>query len=327
MSANNIEEFIEKECSSTTYAIADYESGVPRWCKGCGDHGVLTSVQKVLKDKQIPPETVVCVSGIGCSSRFPHYINTYGFHSIHGRALPISTGVALSRPDLHVLTVMGDGDCFSIGAGHWLHAIRYNVDLTVIVLDNEIYALTKKQASPTTQMGVFTNTSPKGAYLKGLNPLSVMMGMTNISFLAQTATWLPQHQDDTIRRAWDHKGLSFIRILQRCPVYMPKAFGDGGSNFDGVFLEHKDGIPVNKGILRNAPTIQHDFHDIHSAQKLALNDHPAPLGLLYQNTDLPTYQEIRYKPVKKLDTAGLVNKLNAEFDKYSMQSSSDDTSN
>lgn len=316
MSLLKIDEFVDCDHQTQEYTMGDYEADEPRWCKGCGDLGVLSAVQKILRDKQIPPEKVVCVSGIGCSSRFPHYLGTYGFHGIHGRAFTIATGVALSRPDLQVLTVMGDGDCFSIGAGHWVHALRYNVNLTALVLDNEIYALTKKQASPTTPQGLATNTTPTGAYLQGLNPLSVCLGITNVSFVAQTATWLAGHCEATIKRAWEHKGLSFVRILQRCPVFMPNAFGDGGRNFPAMFLESEDGVPVHKGFMKDAPVQTHDPYDLSAAQQLAMETVPAPMGLIYCNKDLPSYQETRYQQVSAIDSDALIERLNEKIGEY-----------
>ena len=135
------------------HELEDYQSGVPRWCTGCGDNAILAAVQRLCRDEQLRPEKTVFVSGIGCSSRFPHYMKTYGFHGIHGRALPIAEGVKMARPDLHVFVNTGDGDCCSIGAAHWIHAIRYNMNLTVFLHDNQIYGLTKKQASPTSPIG------------------------------------------------------------------------------------------------------------------------------------------------------------------------------
>lgn len=318
MSSITAKEFIETECSDRKYSMDDYETETPRWCKGCGDFGVLSVVQKYFLEKQIDPESVVCCSGIGCSSRLPHYMNTYGFHSIHGRALPVATGIALMRPELKVLVVMGDGDCFSIGGNHWLHTTRYNLNVTVLVLDNEVYALTKKQVSPTTRTGTITNTTPKGAFLGGLNPLSVFMGISNRSFLAQTATWLPGHLDKTFRAAWEHKGLSFVRILQRCPVFMPDAFDKGGVNFPALFLEGEGGIPVDKGFLKKAPTIQHDYTDINAAQRIAQTEDAEPIGLIYREDNLPTYQEIRENRVAQLDRSELVSSLNEEIAKYSV---------
>ncbi len=143
------------------FTLDDYAGAMPRWCPGCGDHGILTAVERLLEAEQLLPERTVFVSGIGCSSRFPHYLRTYGFHGIHGRALPVAMGVKLRRPDLHVFAVMGDGDCCSIGAAHWVHATRYNANITALLLDNEIYGLTKNQTSPTTPLGHPSNTQPR----------------------------------------------------------------------------------------------------------------------------------------------------------------------
>jgi 2-oxoglutarate ferredoxin oxidoreductase subunit beta len=311
-------ECVLDEDSAEERTLSDYEAERPRWCRGCGDHGVLAGLQRVLKKNDLEPENVVSVSGIGCSSRLPHYLNTYGFHGIHGRALPIATGVRLSRPELPVIVIMGDGDCFSIGGNHWLHAIRYNIDALVLVLDNEVYALTKMQASPTTPDGWKTNTTPKGTYLRPMNPLSVVMGMTNVSFVAQTATWLPSHLDATIERAWSHKGLSFVRILQRCPVFMPKAFGEGGMHFPVVFLESEDGIPIHPSLLSRGPTQPHNHRDINEAQRVAVTVDPAPMGLLYNDPTLPSYEEVRWSRTERLDHPTFIERLDALMDQYTV---------
>ena len=305
-------------CAIEAHTLGDYESELPRWCKGCGDHGVLASLQRVLLKNNIDPENVVSVSGIGCSSRLPHYLKTYGFHGIHGRALPIATGVRLARPELKVIVTMGDGDCFSIGGNHWLHAIRYNIDALVLVLDNEIYALTKMQVSPTTPVDWKTNTTPRGTYLAPLNPLSVVTGMTNVSFVAQTATWLPAHLDQTIEKAWEHKGLSFVRILQRCPVFMPSAFGEGGLNFPVVFLDNPEGIPVHPGLLKRGPAQPHDPFDINAAQRVAVTTDPAPMGLLYRNPDLPVYEEVRWNRRDVPDHEAFIQRLGDAIDRYAV---------
>ena len=164
------------------------------------------------------------VSGIGCSSRFPHYMRTYGFHGIHGRALPIAEGVKMARPDLNVFVNTGDGDCCSIGAAHWIHAIRYNMNMTVMLHDNHVYGLTKKQASPTSPIGTKSNTTPRGSYLEALNPLTVTLGVQNVSFVAQAVDWIPEVLYDIVKAAFHHTGLSFVRILQRCPEWLPKMF-------------------------------------------------------------------------------------------------------
>ena len=154
---------------------------------------------------------------------------------------------------------MGDGDCFSIGAGHWVHTLRYNPDMLVVVLDNNVYALTKKQASPTSAQGQVTNTTPFGSYLRPLNPLSLMLGISNVSFLAQSATWFPLHMEDTLKVAWSHRGLSFVRILQRCPIYMPDLFGPTGKR-QVSFLQHEGGVSVDPSLTRGSPIIEHDHH-------------------------------------------------------------------
>lgn len=313
-----IEECLEESCARQEHTLEDYESEIPRWCKGCGDHGVLVGLQRVLRKNNIDPENVVSVSGIGCSSRLPHYLRTYGFHGIHGRALPIATGVRLARPELKVIVTMGDGDCFSIGGNHWLHAIRYNLDAVVLVLDNGIYALTKMQVSPTTPGGWKTNTTPRGSFLQPMNPLSVVMGMTNVSFVAQSATWLPTHLDETIEKAWEHKGLSFVRILQRCPVFMPGAFGEGGLNFPVVFLENAAGIPIHPGLLKRGPSQAHNHQDLNEAQRIAASVDPCPMGLIYRNSDLPTYDEIRAERGQRPDHKTFLQRLDAVLDRYSV---------
>ncbi|MEZ5277359.1 MAG: thiamine pyrophosphate-dependent enzyme [Opitutaceae bacterium] len=313
-----IDDCLEETCAIESHTLADYESEIPRWCQGCGDHGVLAALQRVLRKNNLDPENVVSVSGIGCSSRLPHYLKTYGFHGIHGRALPIATGVRLSRPELNLIVTMGDGDCFSIGGNHWLHAIRYNINAVVLVLDNEIYALTKMQVSPTTPDGWRTNTTPKGTYLQPLNPLSVVVGMTNVSFLAQSATWLPAHLDETIEKAFDHHGLSFVRILQRCPVFMPKAFGEGGAHFPIVFLENPEGIPIDPSLLKRGPSQPHNHRDINEAQRVAVTVDPAPMGLIYRNPDVPTYEDIRWGRQERPDHETFVQRLDRALDRYAV---------
>ena len=313
-----IDEFVGSECQIQPHTLDDYEKETARWCKGCGDHGVLLAIQELLRDEQLDPENVVAVSGIGCSSRLPHYLRTYGFHGIHGRAFPVSIGVKLARPELKVLTVMGDGDCFSIGAGHWLHTVRYNPDILVTVLDNGVYALTKKQASPTSLKGAVTNTTPFGAYLRPLNPLSLIMGISNVSFLAQTATWYPAHMQATLELAWQHRGLSFVRILQRCPVYMPDLFGVSGQ-MGMCFLESAEGIPVDRTLIRGAMVVPHDHRDLSAAQKVALMEDPEPLGLIYRTTELPSYEDERYAHTEPTDNAALVAKLDKLLDRYAVQ--------
>lgn len=299
------------------YEMTEYEGAKARWCPGCGDHSILTAVQRLLAAEQLAPEETMFVSGIGCSSRFPHYLRTYGFHGIHGRALPVATGIKLHRPELSVFVVMGDGDCTSIGAGHWVHALRYNLDLTVMMLDNGIYGLTKNQTSPTTPQGTPSNTQPKGSWLPALNPLSVALGVTNASFVAQTAEWVPAHLYATLRAAYRHKGTSFVRILQRCPVYQPGIFMSAVQDPSRVrLLVHDDGIVVPELAKLYAGQIPHDPHDIDAARRMAESPDHIHLGVLFRDERRPRYEETRRVVPRTAEER--VALLNAEFDKYAV---------
>jgi 2-oxoglutarate ferredoxin oxidoreductase subunit beta len=300
-----------------TFERCDYEAARARWCPGCGDHSVLTAVQKLLASEQLKPERTVFVSGIGCSSRFPHYVKTYGFHGLHGRALPVATGVKLHRPELDVFVVMGDGDCCSIGAAHWIHAIRYNLKMVVLLLDNNIYALTKKQTSPTTNLGVSSNTQPFGSYLPALNPLTTTLGVTNASFVAQTAEWSPPHLEATVRAAFEHPGFAFVRILQRCPVYMPEQFTNAVSDRSLVeLLVHEQGINVPQLASIYKAQRPHDPSDLHAARRLAEDDNPIRLGVFYQDRTKPRYEETRQRP--KHTAQEKITLLEKEFDRYAV---------
>lgn len=271
--------------------LEDYVGRTPRWCPGCGDHGVLGAVQRLARDEQLPPEKVVAVSGIGCSSRFPHYMKTYGFHGLHGRPLPVACGVRARRPDLHVFVVTGDGDCCAIGTGHWIHAIRYNMKMTVLMLDNNIYGLTKMQSSPTSVRGTQSNTHPYGTTLPPLNPLTVTLGITNASFVAQTVDWNPPHLYATIREAHHHPGLAFVRVIQRCPHYMEGAFDAYQEDPSRVLLmTHENGIPVDDSLRRLFKnTVEHDPSDLHEARQHAAREDVIPIGLFYRNASASRY--------------------------------------
>jgi len=298
-----------------TFALDDYEGAAARWCPGCGDHAVLTAAQKLLVAEQLKPEQTMFVSGIGCSSRFPHYLKTYGFHGIHGRAFPVATGIKLHRPDLHVFVVMGDGDCCSIGAAHWVHAVRYNMNMVALLLDNSIYGLTKKQTSPTTPQGFKTNTQPYGSFLPPLNPLSTTLGTSNVSFVAQTAEWIPSHLYATLRAAYTHRGLGFVRILQRCPMYTPSLYEKALKDPSLVeLLVHDNGINVPEldGVYTNRRA--HDPSDLNAARALAEDGERIKLGVFFKDEKRPCYDEMR-RPVK-ISAAERVTRLNAELDKY-----------
>jgi 2-oxoglutarate ferredoxin oxidoreductase subunit beta len=200
-------------------APADYKSQVkPIWCPGCGDFGVLSAFYKAMADLQIDPANAVIVSGIGCSGRFPAFVEAYGFHGVHGRALPLATGVKMANPSLTVVVVGGDGDAFSIGAGHLPHAARRNVDLTYIVMDNEIYGLTKGQPSPTSPHGMERKASPYGSPDSPINPILMMLAY-GASFVARGFSSRPKDVTELVKQGIRHKGFAFIQIYSPCVTF------------------------------------------------------------------------------------------------------------
>ena len=199
-----------------------------RWCPGCGDYAILKTIQKVMPELNRPKENQVFVSGIGCSSRFPYYMNTFGFHTIHGRAPAIATGVKLANPELDVWVITGDGDGFSIGGNHMMHAIRRNVNLQILLFNNEIYGLTKGQYSPTSQVGTQSPSSPSGSVDAPLSPCLVSLGSGG-TFIARSIDTEAKHLSGIVKRGSEHDGTAFIEILQNCPIYN-----------DGVFSQVKD---------------------------------------------------------------------------------------
>lgn len=209
--------------------VKDYASDQEvRWCPGCGDYAILKTIQKLMPTFEQPKENQVFISGIGCSSRFPYYMNTFGFHTIHGRAPAVATGVKLANPELDVWVITGDGDGFSIGGNHMLHVLRRNVDLQILLFNNEIYGLTKGQYSPTSQTGTRSPSSPTGSIDLPLAPCEVAIGSGG-TFIARTIDTEAKHLAAVVTRGHDHKGASFIEILQNCPIYN-----------DGIFDQVKD---------------------------------------------------------------------------------------
>lgn len=206
-----------------------------RWCPGCGDYSILMAVQMLLPDLGVRREDTVFVSGIGCSSRFPYYMNTYGLHSIHGRAPAVATGIALSRPDLDVWVITGDGDGLSIGGNHLIHAMRRNINLTVLLFNNQIYGLTKGQYSPTSEVGKVTKSTPFGSLDTPFNPISLALG-AEAGFVARTHDMDRKHMMETFRQAHDYNGAAFVEIYQNCNV-----FNDGA--FDAILS--KEARPAN----------------------------------------------------------------------------------
>src|SRR5580693_1388588 len=207
------------EASLPVLTVADFASDQDiRWCPGCGDYSILAQMKKVLPTLGIPPERTVFVSGIGCSSRFPYYMNTYGIHSIHGRAAAIASGVKMMNPDLHVWLISGDGDMLSIGGNHFIHIMRRNPNIKMMIFNNEIYGLTKGQYSPTSAKGIVTKSTPYGSVDEPFNPAELALGAKS-SFFARTMDRDPKHMQAVINRANGHHGTAFIEVYQNCPVF------------------------------------------------------------------------------------------------------------
>jgi 2-oxoglutarate ferredoxin oxidoreductase subunit beta len=210
--------------SAPSYTRADFQTDQEvRWCPGCGDYTILASVQNFLAGLGRPREEFVFISGIGCSSRFPYYMNTYGMHSIHGRAPAIATGIANTRPDLSVWVITGDGDALSIGGNHLIHALRRNVNLKIILFNNQIYGLTKGQYSPTSEVGKMTKSSPFGSLDYPFNPVSLALG-AEATFVARTLDMDRNHTQEILERAYEHEGAALIEVYQNCNVFNDKAF-------------------------------------------------------------------------------------------------------
>lgn len=219
-----------------------------RWCPGCGDYSILAAIQLALPDMGLRREEVAFVSGIGCAARFPYYMNTYGMHSIHGRAPAIATGLAMARPDLHVFVVSGDGDALSIGGNHLIHALRRNIDITILLFNNQIYGLTKGQYSPTSEVGKVTKSTPFGSIDRPFNPVSVALG-AEATFVARTHDMDRNHMIEIFKRAHAHKGASIIEIYQNCNVFNDGAFGQitAKDARDAMLIPLRHGEPIRFG--------------------------------------------------------------------------------
>lgn len=292
-----------------------------RWCPGCGDYSILAQMQKMLPELRIPRENIVFISGIGCSSRFPYYMETYGFHSIHGRALTIATGLKTSRPDLSVFVITGDGDGLSIGGNHLLHAMRRNVDLTVVLFNNRIYGLTKGQYSPTSEMGKITKSSPYGTTEAPLNPIRVALA-AGATFVARSVDRDTKHLEETLYAAAKHKGTSFVEVYQNCNIFNDgafAAFADKEVRADRmVYLEHgkplRFGKELQHGIRLNGftPEVVENatsdegllVHDAHAESTTLANillsmdypDFPVPTGI-FRQVQAPTFEDMIQRQV------------------------------
>ena len=219
-----------------------------RWCPGCGDYSILAALQMMMPELDVRRESTVFISGIGCASRFPYYMNTYGLHSIHGRAPAIATGLATTRPDLDVWVIAGDGDALSIGGNHLIHALRRNVNLNILVFNNQIYGLTKGQYSPTSEEGKVTKSTPFGSIDHPFNPISLAIG-AEATFVARTHDMDRAHMQATFRAAHEHKGASFVEIYQNCNVFNDGAFGaiTSRDNRASMLIDLADGEPIRFG--------------------------------------------------------------------------------
>ncbi|MBI2710180.1 MAG: 2-oxoacid:ferredoxin oxidoreductase subunit beta [Actinobacteria bacterium] len=220
----------------------------PRWCPGCGDYSILKAVQTMMPGLGVSREDTVFVSGIGCAARFPYYMNTYGMHTIHGRAPAIATGLAMARPDLDVWVVTGDGDALSIGGNHLIHALRRNIDITIVLFNNQIYGLTKGQYSPTSEIGKVTKSTPFGSLDHPFNPVSLALG-AEASFVARTHDMDRAHMVETLERAHAHRGAAFVEVYQNCNVFNDGAFEGitSRANRDSMLIPLVHGEPIRFG--------------------------------------------------------------------------------
>jgi 2-oxoglutarate ferredoxin oxidoreductase subunit beta len=264
--------------SIITPTLKDYKSEVkPTWCPGCGDFGVLNATYRGMAGLKLAPDQTVVISGIGCSSRFPHFMRTFGFHTVHGRSLPIAQGLKMARPDLTVVAIGGDGDYFSIGIGHLVHAALRNINITAIVMDNETYGLTKGQTSPTSPHGHVTKSTPYGLLAAQFNPVATALSL-NVSFVARGYSAKPKELAALIEQGILHKGFSFIHVLSPCPTFY--------HTFD-AWDAAVTPIPAD-----------HDTHNRLQAVTLAMETEKQFVGLFYQE-DRPTMDEAAHQLVQQ----------------------------
>jgi len=261
----------------------------PTWCPACGDFAVLASFYKVIEKRQLPHENIVTLAGIGCSSRFPYFVNSHGAHFIHGRAVPLASAISLARPDLHVFLFGGDGDGFSIGGNHLDHGARKNIRLTYVIMDNFVYGLTKKQTSPTSPIGYRSKTDPTGAIDHPVNPIKKLIA-AGATFVARTHAAQVNHMIQMIERAMDHDGFSVIECLSECIEFYPGAFDAGNPRKGGEFklIEEKKWDDSAEDETR------HDLTDEIAAYRLADAPFPGYFGVFYE-IDRPTKNALEQK--------------------------------
>lgn len=291
----------------------DLTADHPTWCPGCGDFAVLASFFKTVEKLQIPHERIATIAGIGCSSRFPYFVNGHGVHFLHGRALPLATGVSLARPDLNVFVFGGDGDGFSIGGNHLEHAARKNVNLTYVIMDNFVYGLTKKQTSPTSPIGFKSKTDPGGAFDQPVNPMLKLVA-SGATFVARTHASQVKHMNEMFERAILHDGFSVVEVLSECVIFFKGAFDEANPRKKGEFelIEEKrwDDSPEDED--------RHDVTDKLAALGLAMEDWPGRFGV-YLETDRPTKNTLEHKTIEaaqeKVGGASATELLRSRFEK------------
>jgi 2-oxoglutarate ferredoxin oxidoreductase subunit beta len=290
----------ERQKYSKKELVADH----PTWCPGCGDFSILSIYFKMMEKRQIPHEKITSIAGIGCSSRFPYFVNAHGAHFLHGRGVPFATGVSLTRPDLHVFMFGGDGDAFSIGGNHLNHAARKNVKLTYVIMDNFVYGLTKKQTSPTSPLGFKSKTDPTGAIDQPINPMKQLIA-SGATFIARSHSHLPNHAMEVMEKAMDHDGFSVIEVLSECTEFYPGAFDAANPRKGGVFQL----IPA-----------EHDVTDEIAAYKLAMAQFPGYFGVFY-HIQRPTKNALEADLIrqtrKRTNNASPAELLQQTFDRFS----------
>ena len=277
--------------SDKVYTVQDYKSGQPRWCPGCGDHAFLNSLHKAMAELGVAPHNIAVISGIGCSSRLPYYVNTYGFHTIHGRAAAVATGAKVANPDLTIWQISGDGDGLAIGGNHFIHAIRRNIDLNMILLNNRIYGLTKGQYSPTSERGFVSKSSPYGTVEDPFHPAELAFGARG-RFFARCIAVDGAASVEVLKAAANHKGASVVEVLQNCVIF------NDGTHASVALMQEGFGLKVVKlgenGITEK-DILVHDAHcqDNTLQLKLALMegpDFPIALGVI-REVEAPTYND------------------------------------
>ncbi len=314
---------------TTTLKPKDFSSSQDvRWCPGCGDYSILAQIQRVSPDLGVKKENYVWISGIGCSSRFPYYMDTFGMHGIHGRAAAIATGVKIHNPELSVWVATGDGDALSIGGNHFIHACRRNIGIKIILFNNRIYGLTKGQYSPTSEKGKITKSSPYGSIDYPFNPIALAIG-SDATFVARSIDRDPKHLKEMIRRAGNHTGTAFIEVYQNCNIFNDGAYfplTDKETKLDNVLVVEHDkpmvfGKDNDKGIILDGFTPRvvsltdgkysvndlwiHDEHDLHASRAHILSQFaefenlPTPIGIL-RHIDKPSYEEDLHNQINNI---------------------------